>query len=74
MNLRCACLGAVLAAVIGGAARAQPPDLVLLDGKIVTLDAESSLRESLAIRDGKILRVGATAEIRRLAIVPNVGL
>jgi hypothetical protein len=48
-------------------AGAQPPDLVLLDGKIVTVDAESSLREALAIRDGKISSVGTTAEIRRLA-------
>jgi predicted amidohydrolase YtcJ len=58
---------ALLAATLATAARAQPPDLVLLDGKIVTVDAESSLREALAIRDGKILRVGSTAEIRRLS-------
>lgn len=48
-------------------ASAQPPDMVLLDGKVVTVDAESSLREALAIRDGKILALGSTAEIRRLA-------
>jgi predicted amidohydrolase YtcJ len=68
MNLRRSWLGAaVLAVVVGAAARAQPPDLVLLDGKIVTVDAESSLREALAIRDGKILGLGSTAEMRRLA-------
>ena len=65
---RLARLGAaLLAAALAPAAGAQPPDLVLLDGKIVTVDAESSLREALAIRDGKILRVGSTAEVRRLA-------
>ena len=65
---RAAGLGAaLLVASLAAAAGAQPPDLVLLDGKIVTVDAESSLREALAIRDGKILRVGSTAEIRRLA-------
>jgi len=58
---------ALLAASLASAAIAQPPDLVLLDGKIVTVDAGSSLREAIAIRDGKILRVGSTAEIRRLA-------
>ena len=58
---------ALLAACLAAAAIAQPPDLVLLDGKIVTVDAGSSLREAIAIRDGKILRVGSTAEIRRLA-------
>ena len=50
-----------------GEAAAQPPDLVLLDGKVVTVDAQSSLHEALAIRDGKISGVGSTAEIRRLA-------
>ncbi len=46
---------------------AQPPDLVLLDGKVVTVDADASVREALAIRDGKILALGSTAEMRRLA-------
>jgi hypothetical protein len=65
---RSARLGAALLATsLAAAVIAQPPDLVLLDGKIVTVDAESSLREALAIRDGKILRVGSTAEIRRLS-------
>jgi predicted amidohydrolase YtcJ len=58
---------ALLAAALGTAALAQPPDLVLLDGKVVTVDADSSLREALAIRDGKILVLGSTAEVRRLA-------
>ena len=40
---------------------------MLLDGKIVTVDADNSLREALAIRDGKILALGSTAETRRLA-------
>jgi predicted amidohydrolase YtcJ len=58
---------ALLAATFAVAAAAQPPDLVLLGGKIATVDTESSLREAVAIRDGKILRVASTAEIRRLA-------
>jgi hypothetical protein len=58
-------LASLLAA--GGVANAQPPDLVLLDGKIITVDAQSSLREALAIRDGKVLALGTSAEIRRLA-------
>ena len=58
---------ALLAASIGIAAEAQPPDLVLLSGKVVTVDAESSVREALAIRDGKIMSLGSTAEMRRLA-------
>jgi predicted amidohydrolase YtcJ len=65
---RSARLGAALLATsLAAAVIAQPPDLVLLDGKIVAVDAESSLREALAVRDGKILRVGTTAEIRGLS-------
>jgi hypothetical protein len=62
-------LGAVLAVALASAsvARAQPPDLVLLDGKVVTVDARRSLREALAIRDGKISAVGTSVEIRALA-------
>jgi len=50
-----------------GAAHAQSPDLVLLNGKVVTVDAGSSLQEALAIRGGRILAVGRSAEIKRLA-------
>ena len=63
--LRCALLAVWLGA--GGEAAAQPPDVVLLDGKIVAVDARASLHEALAVRDGKIVGVGSTAEIRRLA-------
>jgi predicted amidohydrolase YtcJ len=57
----------LLAAALDTAAFAQPPDLVLLGGKIVTVDADSAVREALAVRDGKVLSLGSTAEIRRLA-------
>jgi predicted amidohydrolase YtcJ len=57
----------VAAAFVSGAALAQPPDLVLVNGKVVTVDARSSVQEALAIRDGKVLAVGRSAEIRRLA-------
>jgi hypothetical protein len=64
-QVRGALLVALLAAA--GVARAQAPDLVLLGGKIVTVDAELSLHEALAINDGKIAALGTTAEIRALA-------
>jgi predicted amidohydrolase YtcJ len=48
-------------------ASAQPPDTVLLNGKILTVDPTSSTREALAIRGGRIIAVGTTADIRRLA-------
>ena len=48
-------------------AYAQAPDTILLNGKIVTVDARSSVREALAIRDGHIVALGTTAEMRKLA-------
>jgi hypothetical protein len=38
---------------------AQPADTILVNGKIVTLDAQSSLVPALAIRDDKIIATGA---------------
>src|SRR5215207_7534495 len=48
-------------------ALAQAPDTVLLNGKVLTVDRESSVREAIAVRDGRIVAVGRTADIRRLA-------
>jgi predicted amidohydrolase YtcJ len=42
-------------------ARAQ--DTVLTGGKIVTLDAASAVADAIAIRDGRILAVGTTADV-----------
>jgi len=46
---------------------AQGIDTVLVNGKIVTVDPQSSVRSAVAIRDGRIAAVGTDAEIRRLA-------
>ena len=46
---------------------AQAPDTVLINGKILTVDSQFSIREALAVRDGKILALGRTADIRKLA-------
>lgn len=43
------------------------PNLVLVNGKILTVDAQFTIAEAIAVRDGRILAVGTTAEIRRLA-------
>src|SRR5438477_3531247 len=48
-------------------AAAQAPDTVLLNGKILTVDAQSSVRESMAIRDGRIIALGTSASTRKLA-------
>jgi predicted amidohydrolase YtcJ len=68
MKLLSACFIAFVA-VIGASssARAQSADSILVNGKIVTVDGPFSIREALAIKDGRIAAVGTTADIRKLA-------
>ena len=75
MNNRSACVavaGRYLAATLALAAfalpvAAQSPDTAFVNGKIITLDERSSTAEALAVRDGKIVAVGGSADIRSLA-------
>jgi predicted amidohydrolase YtcJ len=46
---------------------AQTADTVLLNGKIVTVNAQFSVQEAVAVRDGRIVAVGKNADIRKLA-------
>jgi predicted amidohydrolase YtcJ len=59
-----ACAAALLA---GAAAQAQPADLVLVGGKVVTVDARDTIARAVAIRDGRVLAVGDDAAVRKLA-------
>ena len=43
------------------------PDLVLVSGRILTMDSRSSVAEALAVRDGRILAVGSDAAVRPMA-------
>lgn len=45
----------------------EPADLVLLNGRIVTLDPDLPEARALAARDGRIIQVGGDKEIKRLA-------
>jgi len=69
MNPIVAALVAVALSTAGlaSAAFGQNADTVLLNGKIVTLDPASPAAEALAVRDGKIVAVGSSADIRALA-------
>src|SRR5262249_38486972 len=75
MRNRSACLmiaGLHLAAALAFAAfslpvAAQSPDTALVNGKIITLDERSAIAEALAVRDGTIMAVGRSADIRDLA-------
>ena len=56
------------AVVLGPAAQAQQApatvDLIVFNGKVVTVDDQFSIGSALAVRDGKIVRVGGS-EIER---------
>ncbi len=62
---------AVSAALSTHALAQQPdpnsPTLVLLNGKVITLDPQSRMAEAIAIRDGRILAVGDSASIKASA-------
>jgi predicted amidohydrolase YtcJ len=53
--------------LLAAPAWSQQADIVLIDGRIVTLDDQFPTREALAIRDGRIIALGTTAEVRKLA-------
>lgn len=44
----------------------EPADLIVLNGKILTLDAKSTVAEAVAIRDGKFVQIGTNAELQPL--------
>ena len=54
-----ACRGAMAAAIPGA-------DLVLINGRLITVDAHDSIVEALAVRDGRIVAVGSNTKIRAL--------
>jgi predicted amidohydrolase YtcJ len=56
----CTCLTLAAAAACGGGDRA---DLVLTNGKVVTVDPAQPEAEALAVRDGLVLAVGSSAEM-----------
>jgi len=48
-------------------ARPQNADTILVNGKILTVDPQFSIREAVAVRDGKLTAAGSNAEVRRQA-------
>ena len=58
------CLAAV---VLASCTETSPADLVLVGGRVITLDTESRVAEAVAVRGARIVAVGSTAEIEALA-------
>src|SRR5215470_6782420 len=55
-----------LTLVTATAAPSGPPDLILAHGSVLTVDVHDSVGQALAIRDGKVLKVGSDAAILAL--------
>ncbi len=62
----CVIVSAVFA-IVAAPAPAQGIDTILVNGKILTVDPQSSIRSALAVREGRIAAIGSDADVRRLA-------
>jgi predicted amidohydrolase YtcJ len=49
------------------ATAAEPPDLILVNGKVVTVDERFTIAQAFAVKGGRIVAVGSTANMRKLA-------
>src|SRR5438093_508405 len=63
-----ACLlgGVFLAASPAIRAAEAPADLVVLNGRVLTVDPRLAMAEAVAVRDGVFVGVGSNAEIQKL--------
>ena len=43
------------------------PDLIIINGKVVTVDKNDSIAEAIAVKNGYIIKVGSNQEIKELA-------
>ena len=66
--LKCALLvGAMIGASFVVHGQQIPPDTILTNGKIITVDETFSIAQAVAVRGSRIVAVGTTQEISRLA-------
>src|SRR5258705_1605632 len=67
MKLLAYLLGHLLLLLCAAAAFAQAPDVILVNGKIVTADERGTIHQALAVREGRIVALDSTAKIKALA-------
>ena len=67
--LRYALLLVAVSTTIGPRAGAQQPraDLILVNGRVLTVDANDRVAQAVAISGNRIIAVGSTAEVERAA-------
>ena len=61
------CLSIFLGIISVSRAQSSNTDLILINGRIITVDARDSVAQAIAIRSGKIVAVGTNDEIQKLA-------
>lgn len=61
-----AALALLLAGCGGGAGGGDAADILITNGKVYTADGKGTTAEAVAVKDGKILKVGTNAEIEAL--------
>ena len=59
--------GAVVAASLSVNAQQTGADMILFNGKIITVDERFTIAHALAIKGDRIIDVGTTPQIRKLA-------
>ena len=58
----------IIAGLIVGAQREDGPvDLIVLNGRVYTADGDGTMAEAVAVQGNKILRVGTSRDVQRLA-------
>ena len=62
----CLAIAVTIARMVALGQAGPPADLVLLNARVLTVDAKFSVAEALAVRDGRFAAVGANEAIRRL--------
>src|SRR4026209_1258254 len=60
------CLVTVLAMSLTVVSAPAEPDLILHHGKIISVDPKFSVYEALAVKSGRILKVGSSVEVLRM--------
>src|SRR5688572_6973658 len=60
-------VSSIVGAAIVLAQQAAAPDVILSNGKIITVDDRFSIAEAVAVRGDRIVAVGTNSEITRLA-------
>lgn len=64
MTLTTPCAALLLGLLLLPSVHAQPAQTVLLNGKIVSADAQDSIHQALAIRDGRIVALGRSSQMK----------